>query len=254
MTAYPASVPVCILAGGLGTRLHPYTTVLPKPLVLLGDRPVLDILLRQLETQGFQSIFLACGGMEGLFRAYLSTYPTSQSIHFFGEPKPLGTAGCLSRFPEPFPQTLLVINGDILTDLDFSSVVRAHESRDAALTVAVHHLEHPLAYGMVEYDERQRLVGYREKPVYRIPVSMGVYVYDRSVLEGLDADTRLDFPDLVLRLLEQGRSITTFPNEARWYDIGSPGDLERALAALRTDPARFLPDPAEQHPVTEATS
>ncbi len=242
MTETACHIPVCILAGGLGTRLAPYTTVLPKPLVPLGERPVLDILLGQLEAQGFEEVTLACGGMEGVFRAYLSNYSSRLTIRFISETTRLGTAGCLSTYPEPTPENLLVINGDILTDLDFTEVVQAHRDNQSQLTVAVHRLKHPLAYGVVDTDETGRVTGYREKPIHEVPVSMGIYVYQRRVLQSLPSGEALDFPDLVLRLLKDGNKVTSFHNKAQWYDIGSPGDLERALQALNEHPARFLPD------------
>lgn len=222
-----------ILAGGKGTRLAPYTTVLPKPLMPVGERPILEIILRQLRYFRFTDVTLACGYLTELIRAYVSSSSLAAelAIHYFTETKPLGTAGALRSIPN-LDDTFLAMNGDVLTTLDYGELVNFHRRNEAALTIATMDKQFPLQLGVVQIDPDNRVVGYEEKPTLRFPVSTGIYVYDPRALNYIEPDTYLDLPTLVLRLLKAGERVVAYRMSAFWLDIGNRDDFEAAAAAL----------------------
>jgi NDP-sugar pyrophosphorylase family protein len=224
-----------ILAGVRGTRLRPYTTVLPKPLVPVGDRPVLELILHRLATCGFVQVDLCIGHLGELIMAYFadgSRIPAGMSLRYHREDEPLGTAGAL-RAINDLDETFLVMNGDIVTDLDFRELLTFHRKREAALTIATMEKEVSLSLGVIEHED-YRVTGYVEKPTLGFPVSMGVYVYEPRVLDVMPPG-RFDFPDVVHLLLRQGERVATYPFSGTWFDIGTRDDHERAVEALGLD-------------------
>jgi NDP-mannose synthase len=221
-----------ILAGGQGTRLHPYTMVLPKPLVPVGERPVLELIIHRLADCGFVQVDLCIGHLGELIMAYFadgSRIPDGMSLTYHREDEPLGTAGALRTIGD-LEDTFLVMNGDIVTDLDFGALVRFHQEQQAALTIATMAKEVPISLGVVEHDGL-RTKGYVEKPTLSFDVSMGVYAYEPRVLE-LMPSGHFDFPDVVHLLLEQGEPVMSYPFTGTWFDIGTQSDHERAVEAL----------------------
>jgi NDP-mannose synthase len=219
-----------ILAGGKGRRLVPYTTIFPKPLVPIGDRPVLEIIVRQLVSQGFGNIVLSIGHLGELIEAYFQNGHRNipgLSLEYFRESLPLGTAGSLAMI-HPLDETFLVMNGDILTNLDYRKLVEFHKKSGASLTIAMHQKEIQTDLGVLETNEFGELTSYREKPLYTFDVSMGVYVYEPSVLAYIEKGEYLDFPDLVKRLLRNKIRVVGFPSEDYWLDIGRREDYELA--------------------------
>jgi NDP-mannose synthase len=228
-----------ILAGGAGTRLSPYTMVLPKPLVPVGDRPILELIVRQLARSGFREIDFLVGHLGELIRVYFEQgagIPDGLELRYHWEDEPLGTAGALHQI-EPPRDSLLVMNGDILTTLAFDELVRFHTETDAALTIATHAKKVQLALGVVESDG-DRVGGYVEKPELSYEVSMGIYVYSPRALEHVPRE-RFDFPDLVLKLVDAGERVARFHFEGPWFDIGTRDEHERAVAAYEAEPQRF---------------
>jgi NDP-sugar pyrophosphorylase family protein len=218
---------VVVLAGGRGTRLRPYTAVLPKPLMPVGEMPVLEILLRRLAAAGFGRANLAVGHLGELIEAYFGDGGRfGIELRYWRESEPLGTAGPLSQM-ELGADRLLVMNGDLLTTLAFSELVDAHERSGADATLAVLARELPMEFGVVHVDDG-RVVAFEEKPIVTHDVSMGVYVFEPSVLELIPRGTRFDFPDLVAALLERGRPIHAHRASAFWLDIGRVEDYELA--------------------------
>jgi NDP-sugar pyrophosphorylase family protein len=232
-----------ILAGGEGMRLRPYTTVLPKPLMPLGNRPVLELILNQLRTAGFDEIDLSVGHLGGLIKAYLSESTTLEdelAIKYHWETVPLGTAGSLRLIDRP-EEPFLVMNGDILTTLDYGELMNAHRREEAALTIATHEKSVQLSLGVIEDDpEGRAVVGFREKPTLNYRVSMGIYVYSPSTLDCIP-DRRFDFPDVVHELLNEGKYVHSYPFGGEWFDIGTRDEHERAMARFEERGELFEP-------------
>jgi NDP-sugar pyrophosphorylase family protein len=225
-----AGLKAVILAGGKGTRLHPFSVSFPKPLMPLGDKPVLEILVRRLVQFGIRDICLTLGHLGELIRAYFDhrrKLLERINLRYVHEETPTGTAGSLASV-EGLDDTFLVMNGDLLTDLEFDGLVHFHRKQRAALTIATHTRTIKIDLGVLEFDAEQRITGYREKPVSTYHVSMGIYVYEPRVLSHIDPGKRLDFPDLVLRLLDRGERVCAYPTDCLWLDIGRPDDYAKA--------------------------
>lgn len=222
-----------ILAGGLGTRLRPYTTVLPKPLVPVGDRPILEHILRRLAACGVTRVDLCVSHLGELIQTYFSqakAVPEGMELRWHWEDEPLGTAGALRIVPD-LDETFIAMNGDVLTDLDYSELVEHHRASGAALTVATHAKAVNIDLGVIESDDGF-ITGYREKPTLHYDVSMGIYVYEPRALAVLPGEGPCQFPDLVLNLLGAGEQVAAYPHGGQWYDIGTLAEYERAAADL----------------------
>lgn len=229
-----------ILAGGRGTRLRPYTTVLPKPLVPVGDRPILAHILGRLRACGVRQADLCVSHLGELIQTYFSqagSVPEGLELRWHWEDEPLGTAGALRIVPG-LDETFIAMNGDVLTDLDYADLVEHHRASGAALTVASHERDVPIDLGVIETRDGA-VVGYREKPTLHYRVSMGIYVYEPRALAHLPAQGPCQFPDLVLALLEAGEPVAAYPFAGEWYDIGTVGEHERAVGALERRPELF---------------
>jgi NDP-sugar pyrophosphorylase family protein len=220
--------PVVILAGGKGTRLKPYTTALPKPLVPVGDYPILDILLRQLGNQGFKRITLAVGHLAGLIQAYFKQgQDWGVDLEYAYETSPLGTAGPIARLPRE-ERALLVLNGDLLTTLDFAQLVRFHYENRAVATIGTTRRTETVEFGVIETDTNNQIRQYKEKPNLHYLVSMGIYVFSPAVRGYIPRSQKFDFPELVQRLLENNQKVLSYQTDAYWMDIGRPDDYQQA--------------------------
>ena len=231
-----------ILAGGLGTRLRPYTTIIPKPLVPIGDRPVLEHIIRSLIRCGVDRIDLCVSHLGQLICVYLAhaDLPRDVRLSFHWESQPLGTAGALASVPD-LDGTFIVMNGDVLTTLDYGMLVAYHRERDAALTIAMHAQRVHVDLGVID-TEAGLVRAYTEKPTLRFQASMGVYVFDARALAWLP-DGASDVPDLVIRLLEAGERVAAYESDADWYDIGTVGEYERAAADVERFPEKYGLEP-----------
>jgi NDP-sugar pyrophosphorylase family protein len=223
-----------ILAGGKGSRLAPYTTVLPKPLLPVGDRAILDVVVRQLASYGFQDITLAVGYLAHLVQAvFADGADRGVSIRYHEEDTPLGTAGALASVEALNGTPFLVMNGDVLTALDYSALYESHIVSENVLTIATHARTIHIDYGVLHVDRNgyhtDRVTNYEEKPEIGYTVSMGVYVASPRVLEYIEPGKYLDLPELVLRLIEAGEQVGSFHYEGFWLDIGRHEDYERAI-------------------------
>jgi len=235
-----------ILAGGRGTRLAPYTTVIPKPLLPVGDKPILEIICRQLAASGFTHLTLSLGYMSVYFRTFLAQHRSLQrliKIDFVEEEEPTGTAGSLASISD-LQGTFLVMNGDILTNLDYRALIQSHETSGAVLTIAAHQKRVKIDLGILETTESGQVTGYIEKPTLHYPVSMGIYVYDASVLDFIVKGEYLDFPSLVLKLVAAGKKVNAWNNDATWLDLGRHEDLLEATQLFDTGRYDFLPKEA----------
>ena len=223
-----------ILAGGKGTRLLPYTTVIPKPLMPVGDRPILEVIIRQLKYYGFSSVTMAVGYLAELIEAYFSDgNKHGIKIDYSREEKPLGTIGSLSLI-DGLDSTFLVMNGDVLTNLDYCRLVDFHEKNRAAATIATYNKQVKIDLGILEMDEGFRLKEFTEKPTLKYRVSMGIYVFEPEILSFIEPNGYLDFPDLVLALMKAGRKVMGFPFDGYWLDIGRHEDYVRAQEEFET--------------------
>ncbi len=219
-----------ILAGGRGTRLSPYTSVIPKPLLPVGQTPILELVLRHLAAHGITRATLALGYMSRYFKSYLRNNDEITDlleIDCVEESQPLGTSGAIKTIGG-LDETFLVINGDVLTDLDLSLLFESHRKQNAILTIATHRQPVRLDFGIVETDADGMVVDYIEKPTLHHEVSMGIYVYEPRVLDWIGVDERLDFPDLVLRLIGDGQKVNTFATDSLWLDLGRHEDFQKA--------------------------
>lgn len=219
-----------ILAGGKGVRLRPFTANFPKPLVPLGDVPIIEVLINRLVKFGVTDITLTLGHLAELIKAYFlhrQNLTRLLDLHYVDEDEPTGTAGSLAFVPG-LDRTFLVMNGDVLTDLDFDELVAFHRQHNATLTIATHKRQVKIDLGVIDFDDDCRVVGYREKPEYSYHVSMGVYVYEPRVLKFIKRGKHLDFPDLVLRLIAAGEKVCAMPTDCMWLDIGRPDDYALA--------------------------
>jgi len=237
-----------ILAGGKGVRLQPFTINFPKPLVPLGDVPIIEILIRRLIDFGLTNVTLTLGHLAGLIKAYfLNHQELSQllTLRFIEEEQPTGTAGSLALVPE-IKDTFLAMNGDLLTDVDFDELVAFHREANAMLTIAVHRRTVKLDFGVLKIGHDHLVLDYLEKPQYQHDVSMGIYVYEPAVLRFIEPGQYLDFPDLVLKLLRGGEKVCAWPCEGLWLDIGRPSDYARAQELYSTRPTAFLREQPEE--------
>ena len=219
-----------ILAGGKGVRLQPFTINFPKPLVPLGDIPIVEVLIRRLIEYGLTDVTLTLGHLAGLIRAYFLNHQKLSRLvrlQFVEEEQPTGTAGSLSLV-QGIKNTFLAMNGDLLTDLNFDDLVSFHREQNATLTIAVHRRRVKLDFGVLKIGQDYRVLDYLEKPQYEHDVSMGVYVYEPGVLRFIQPGKYLDFPDLVLKLVDAGEKVCAFPYEGLWLDIGRPSDYAKA--------------------------
>lgn len=234
-----------VLAGGRGSRLRPYTVVLPKPLMPVGDRPVLDIVVRQLRHAGFERMTVATGYLAELIEAFFgdgSSYGIA--IDYFREARPLGTVGSLALI-EGLDEPFMVMNGDVLTDLDYRQLLADHSASGALATIATHQRTVQVPLGVLQFDDERdatRLTGFEEKPNIDYQASMGVYCFSPQVIRHIEPGEPLDFPDLILRLLAAGEPVRGWRSEGYWLDIGSPEDYERAQEEFDQVGKRLLPD------------
>jgi NDP-sugar pyrophosphorylase family protein len=218
-----------LLAGGRGTRLLPYTMVIPKPLMPLDDMPIIEILLRQLRAAGVTRVHLSIGHLGDILKAYLENGAKLDiELRYVREEQPLGTAGPLALV-EGLPENFFVLNGDVLTDLDFRELAASHEAAGAALTVSAYEKATQLSLGVLETDESGTLVNYVEKPTFHHLVSMGVYCMSRDALAYIERNQRLDLPDLVKRLIAAKRQVHTWRFAGHWLDMGTPEDYRIAF-------------------------
>ncbi|MFQ5681799.1 MAG: sugar phosphate nucleotidyltransferase [Candidatus Binatia bacterium] len=232
-----------ILAGGKGTRLAPYNTIFPKPLVPLGERPILDIIIQQLAYYGFDRIVLSVGYLAELIEAYFqsgSPRVNNAQIRFIREKKPLGTVGSLALIPD-LSESFLVMNGDVLTSLDYAKFFKFHQEHGGQLTVALNRRQVKLDLGVAEINEQFELQSFLEKPTLNYRVSMGVYVYEREVLNYIPAGGYLDFPEVVWQMLRDGKKIVGYPSDDYWLDLGSHVDYKKAQDEFNAMRGRLLP-------------
>jgi NDP-mannose synthase len=231
-----------IMAGGKGTRLLPYSALLPKPLMPLGDMPILELLLRRMKAAGICEVILAVNHLRHLIEAYFGDGSKfGLQIHYCGEDKPLGTAGALGNMIEMLDDTFFLTNGDLLTSLDLGGMISRHFALKADATVGVYKRELKIDFGLIEFDTESRLSAYREKPTSSYHVSMGVYLLNReAVRPHVSKESYIDMPNLLLKMKEVNSDVCCYNDECVWLDIGRPDDFALAQTMFEQDQSIFL--------------
>ncbi|MDY0039658.1 MAG: sugar phosphate nucleotidyltransferase [Desulforhabdus sp.] len=235
-----------ILAGGKGRRLQPYTTVIPKPLMPIGDYPILDIILKQLKRAGVSEVILAVGHMSHLFQAFFQDgRQYGLEIVYSFEKKALGTAGPIALAMDRLRDNFLVMNGDLLTTLNFANLYKQHMAMRSAATVGMYPRQVKIDFGVVEVDGSNRLVRYIEKPTYDFSVSMGINAFNKEwVKPFLIPGEYLDIPDLLMKMQQEGLVVQCYSEACYWLDIGRIDDYHTANEIFEAKRAEFLPGEA----------
>lgn len=229
-----------ILAGGKGTRLAPYTYILPKPLMPVDHMPILEVLIRQMKAFGVTDITLTVGHLASLIESFFQDgCRWDLKISYSHEEHPLGTAGPLARV-QGLDDTFMVTNGDVLTNLDFKELYRYHKSLGGIATIASHRRQVKIDYGVLKLNGGSEVTGYDEKPTIEYLVSMGVYIFEPAVLKYIVRDEYLDFPDLVLKLISAGEKVISFPFDGYWMDLGRPDDYVQATQDFDAMKPQFI--------------
>jgi NDP-sugar pyrophosphorylase family protein len=218
-----------ILAGGEGKRLNPFTIILPKPLMPVGNIPVLEVIIKQLKKYKLTDVTLAIGYLGNLIQTFFGDGDKfGVKIEYSYEDKPLGTMGPLSLIPG-LDKTFMVMNGDLLTSLDYRKLIDYHSSKRPIATIAVQRREIETDYGVLEYDKRYVLTKYSEKPKLPYRVSMGIYIFEPEILNFIPRNKKFDFPELMSLLLKKGEKVLVYPSTDYWLDIGRHEDYRKAI-------------------------
>jgi NDP-sugar pyrophosphorylase family protein len=239
----PARVQAFILAGGRGSRLAPLTTVIPKPLVPVGDLPILEVLIRQLVAAGIADITVSLGYLGHLIRAVVGDGTRfGARVTYTEEDQPLGTAGALALLGDvDDDDTVLVLNGDTLTDLSYGALIDRHRASGAEASLVVLRREIPIDFGVIEVGENDRLAGYAEKPRFDFLVSIGINVFRGRALARIAPGESLDMPTFLLRLRDDGAYVRCHEADCFWLDLGRLEDLRHANQVFTDNHERFLP-------------
>lgn len=228
-----------ILAGGKGMRLRPYTTIFPKPLMPLGEKPILEIVVQQLKSAGIQHITFAVGYLAELIQAFFGKGEKwGLTIDYSREEQPLGTAGPLKQIQQ-LDQDFLVMNGDILCTLDFVEMFNQHLAHGGIASIGTFQKEVKIDLGVLELTGNQ-VSAYIEKPVLHYPVSMGIYYFKPEILDWIPSDQAMDLPDLILALIAAGQAPQAYLFDGTWLDIGREADYAQAQAYFEQNQALFL--------------
>jgi len=219
---------VIILAGGKGKRLEPYTTILPKPLMPINDMPIAEVIIRQLCRQGFKDIIFAVGHLSNLLKLYFGDgKKLGVKIAYSEEKKPLGTMGPLKQILKP-SETFLVMNGDVLTTLDYNKLLEYHKQKKASMTVAMNCRQVHIDFGIPKINEKNEITDYEEKPTLEYFVSMGIYVLEPKLLDYIIPGKKIDLPDFVRLILRKKEKVCGYISKDYWLDIGRFDDYQKA--------------------------
>jgi len=231
-----------VLAGGKGARLAPYTKVLPKPLMPIGDMPILEVILRQMKLAGITDVVLTVGHLSELLRTFFQDGSRlGLNITYSYEDSPLGTAGPVAFVPD-LNETFLVMNGDVLSTLHLNELIQFHKEQKAIATIATHHRKVKIDLGVIQWNGGASITGYIEKPSYDYSVSMGIYVFEPAILTYIPKGKYYDFPDLVKKLIGIGEKVVGYRFDGYWQDLGHPEDYESATQDFDHMRSQFLPN------------
>ena len=231
-----------VLAGGKGTRLAPYTRIIPKPMMPIGDKAILEIMLHQMHKAGIDEVILTVGHLAGLMRAYFQD-GSHLGIHiqYSIEDHPLGTAGPLGLIDD-LNETFMVCNGDVLTTLSMRELIDFHKNNQGMATIASHQRQVHIDLGVIQVNGDHTIVGYQEKPTVEYLVSMGIYIFEPTVMQYIQKGQYLDFPDLIKILITDKKKVVAFPFNGYWEDLGRADDYEQANIDFERMRSQFLPE------------
>jgi len=231
-----------VLAGGKGTRLAPYTRIIPKPMMPIGDKAILEIMLHQMHKAGIDEVILTVGHLAGLMRAYFQD-GSHLGIHiqYSIEDHPLGTAGPLGLIDD-LDETFMVCNGDVLTTLNMGELIDFHKQNQGVATIASHQRQVHIDLGVIQINGDHTIVGYQEKPTVDYLVSMGIYIFEPTVMQYIQKGQYLDFPDLIKILITDKKKVVAYPFNGYWEDLGRADDYEQANIDFELMRSQFLPE------------
>jgi dTDP-glucose pyrophosphorylase len=225
---HPRNNPVVLMAGGLGMRLRPLTNDTPKPMLSVGQKPVLESIVENLSDQGFYNFYLAVNYLAEKIESHFEFGRDRKvEIQYLREKDRMGTAGALSLLPEKPNEPILVVNGDIVTNVDYKAILAFHREHQAVATMCVREHLYQVPYGVVNVD-KTHIRGLEEKPTQRYLINAGIYVLNPDVLDLLDPSGAIDMTDLFEMLIDQEQTVVAFPIREYWTDIGQFEDLQKA--------------------------
>lgn len=229
-------VPVVIMAGGLGTRLYPYTKILPKPLIPIGEIPIAEHIINKFHDYGCSDFFLIVNHKKNMIKAYFNEIEKEYNINFIDEYKPLGTGGGLSLLKGKINSTFILSNCDILIEEDYEKMYRFHKKEKNYITMICSLKTIKVPYGVIDIAENGEIENMREKPELSFLTNTGFYVVEPSVIEELEEDLEIDFPDIIERYKNGGKKIGVFPiSENSWLDMGQLDEIEKMRKRLNYD-------------------
>ena len=218
-----------IQAGGKGTRLRPYTLILPKPLMPVGELPVIELLLKWLRRNGISEVVITTGYLGHLIKSLCNDGSHwDMQISYSEETTPLGTVGSLDLVRDQLDDTFLVLNGDLITDMNLRSFIHFHNSHDDLLTVGTTQKQVNVDMGVIDVAEDRRITDFREKPTLSYTVNMGIYCMEPGILELIPRGVPFGFDDLMYQMLDNGQTAHAYRHDGQWLDIGRPEDFTRA--------------------------
>jgi len=230
-----------ILAGGKGTRLKPFTATIPKPLLPVGDVPILEVVIQQLASAGFNRIALTLNHMAHLFIAVIGDGSRwGINIEYYIEDTPLGTAGAI-KLVNNIEDNFLVMNGDLLTTIDYRALFNYHVEHNVSGTIATNLRTHYVDFGVLEMSESNNLIGYKEKPSMMYHVSMGINILSKASVNYIPSDKKFDMPDLMMAMKNDGKQVCCYNTDCYWQDIGRVDDFQKAGEDFSSNPEKFLP-------------
>lgn len=226
-------IPVVIMAGGKGTRLYPYTKILPKPLVPIGDTPIIERIMNRFHGKGCKNFYVTVNYKKNMIKAYFNELNPEYNIEYIEEHKPLGTCGSLYLLKDMIKGTFIVSNCDILIDGDYGDMLSYHKGNKNAITIITSIKNHVIPYGVIELDDFERVNRLTEKPQYNMLVNTGMYIIEPEVLLDVPEDTFFHITELIEQYIKKGKKIGTYPiSEKSWLDMGQFSEMEKMIQGL----------------------
>lgn len=225
--------PVVIMAGGLGTRLYPYTKILPKPLIPIGDTPIIERIIHKFREFNCEDFFLTVNYKKNFIKSYFNDLEKEYNVYYVEEDKPLGTGGSLYLLKDTLKETFFVSNCDVLIDADYASILEYHKESGNKVTVVTSVKNYVIPYGVISLNEDGSISSVHEKPEYSFLTNTGMYVIEPEVLDDIPSDTFYNLPDIISKYLEEGVKVGVYPiSEKSWMDMGQLDEMQEMMERL----------------------